>query len=193
MTLSSRAMGWALLALLLATPTLAKGQPGAITVFVLRRSSRWTRPNDRDGSGGQGWPDPERGVPCRTRALLKSNKHTVDEQFKDKVLMPASLTRIFTRCWARSRSRRLDHARALECDGEKTPATLGQEAYRKALKTAFDARRKDAPIFMTWGYSADSHGDLSGEVLDGISKDVPILVCSAPCTSLTSTRRCSFF
>jgi predicted amidohydrolase YtcJ len=32
--------------------------------------------------------------------------------------------------------------------GEKTPATLGQEAYRKALKAAFDARKKDAPI---WG------------------------------------------
>ena len=40
----------------------------------------------------------------------------------------------------------------------------------------FAARKKDAPIFMTWGYSADSHGDLSGEVLDSISKDVPILV-----------------
>jgi predicted amidohydrolase YtcJ len=60
--------------------------------------------------------------------------------------------------------------------GQKTPATLGQEAYLKTLRTAFAARRKDAPIFMTWGFSADSHGELSGEVLDSISTDVPILV-----------------
>ena len=60
--------------------------------------------------------------------------------------------------------------------GQRTPATLGQGAYLKALKTAFADRKKDAPIFMTWGFSADSHGELSGELLDGISKDVPILV-----------------
>ena len=37
MTLSTRAMGWALLALILATPALAKDQPGAITVFIAKK------------------------------------------------------------------------------------------------------------------------------------------------------------
>jgi predicted amidohydrolase YtcJ len=178
MTLSTRAMGWALLALFFATPTLAKDPPGPITVFIAKKIVTMdpTQPTAtavavRDGQilsvGSRQDLEP----------WLKNNKYTVDEQFKDKVLLPGFIDPhlhpllgaiAFQTVWITPEP--------WSVMGEKTPATLGQDAYRKALKTAFDARKKDAPIFMSWGYSADSHGDLSGEVLDGISKVVPILV-----------------
>lgn len=60
--------------------------------------------------------------------------------------------------------------------GRETPATNGEAAYRAALKAAFAARDRSSPVFMTWGFSADTHGELSRAVLDGVSKDVPILV-----------------
>ena len=178
MTLSARAMGWALLALIVATPVMAQNQPGAITVFVAKKIVTMdpTQPTAtavavRDGQ------ILSVGSLQDLEPWLKNNKHAIDGQFKDKVLMPGFIDPhlhpllgaiAFQTVWITPEP--------WSVMGEKTPATLGQEAYRKALKTAFDARKKDASIFMTWGYSADSHGDLSGEVLDSISKDVPILV-----------------
>jgi len=178
MTLSTRAIGWALLALFVATPTLANDQPGAITVFIAKKIVTMdpTQPTAtavavRDGQ------ILSVGSLQDLEPWLKNNKYTIDEQFEDKVLMPGFIDPhlhpllgaiAFQTVWITPEP--------WSVMGEKTPATLGQEAYRKALKTAFAARKKDPPIFMTWGYSVDSHGDLSGDVLDSISKDVPILV-----------------
>jgi predicted amidohydrolase YtcJ len=178
MKLSTRPMGWALLALFVATPTLAKDQPGAITVFVAKRIVTMdpTRPVAtavavRDGEILSVGSLQDLGP------WLKNNKYTVDEQFKDKVLLPGFIDPhlhpllgaiAFQTVWITPEP--------WNVMGQRTPATLGQGAYLKALKTAFADRKKDAPIFMTWGFSADSHGELSGELLDGISKDVPILV-----------------
>ena len=178
MTHPTRAMAWACLALIVATPTPANDQPGAITVFVAKKIVTMdpTRPTAtavavRDGQ------ILSVGSLQDLEPWLKNNKYTIDEQFKDKVLMPGFIDPhlhpllgaiAFETVWITPEP--------WNVMGETTPATLGQEAYRKALKKAFAGRQKDAPIFMTWGYSADSHGDLSGEVLDGISKDVPILV-----------------
>lgn len=178
MTLPTRAMGPALLALILATPAFAQKQPGPITVFVAKKIVTMdpTQPTAtavavRDGQ------ILSVGSLQDLEPWLKGNKHTVDEQFKDKALMPGFIDPhlhpllgaiAFQTVWITPEP--------WSVMGEKTPATLGQDAYRKALKDAFAARKKDAPIFMSWGYSADSHGDLSGEVLDSISKDVPILV-----------------
>ena len=178
MKYSARALGCALLALIVATPTLAKEQPGAITVFVAKKIVTMdpTLPTAtavavRDGQ------ILSVGSLQDLAPWLKDSKHTVDEQFKDKVLLPGFIDPhlhpllgaiAFQTVWITPEP--------WSVMGEKTPATLGQDAYRKALKAAFAARKKDTPIFMTWGYSADSHGDLSGEVLDTISKDVPILV-----------------
>lgn len=108
---------------------------------------------------------------------LKAHPHKIDTQFKDKVLVPGLIDPhmhpllgaiAFQTTWITPEPWNIM--------GKKTPATIGQAAYLKALKTAFAERKKDSPIFMTWGFSADTHGELSAEVLDGISKDVPILV-----------------
>ncbi|MBB4846101.1 putative amidohydrolase YtcJ [Paucibacter oligotrophus] len=108
---------------------------------------------------------------------LKAHPHKIDSQFKDKVLMPGLIDPhmhpllgavAFQTTWITPEPWNIM--------GQKTPATIGQANYLKALKAAFAARKQDAPIFMSWGFSADTHGELSGEVLDGISKDVPILI-----------------
>jgi predicted amidohydrolase YtcJ len=175
---SIRALGGAMLALIVATPTFAKDQPGAITVFVARKIVTMdptlpaaTAVAVRDGE------ILSVGSLQDLEPWLKSNKYAIDEQFKKKVLLPGFIDPhlhpllgaiAFQTVWITPEP--------WNVMGQKTPATLGQEAYRAALKSAFAARKKDSPVFMTWGYSADSHGDLSGDVLDSVSKDVPILV-----------------
>ncbi|MFY7864404.1 amidohydrolase [Roseateles sp.] len=108
---------------------------------------------------------------------LKAHPHKIDTQFKDKVLMPGMIDPhmhpllgaiAFQTTWITPEPWNIM--------GQKTPATIGQADYLKALKAAFAARKKDAPLFMSWGFSADTHGELSGAALDGISKEVPILV-----------------
>lgn len=108
---------------------------------------------------------------------LKAHPHKIDSQFKDKVLMPGLIDPhmhpllgavAFQTTWITPEPWNIM--------GSNTPATIGQADYLKALRAAFAARKQDAPIFMSWGFSADTHGELSGEVLDGISKDVPILI-----------------
>jgi predicted amidohydrolase YtcJ len=174
----TRALVLALLALIVTAPALAQNQPGPITVFVARKIVTMdpTLPTAtavavRDGQ------ILSVGSLQDLEPWLKNSGHRIDEQFKDKVLLPGFIDPhlhpllgaiAFQTVWITPEP--------WSVMGEKTPATLGQEAYRSALAAAFAARNKDAPIFMTWGYSADSHGDLSGAVLDGISKDVPILV-----------------
>ncbi len=178
MTIFRRATGWALLVLLVVTPALAEDPPGAITVFVAKKIVTMdpTRPVAtavavRDGE------ILSVGSLQDLEPWLKDNRYTIDAQFKDKVLLPGFIDPhlhpllgaiAFETVWITPEP--------WNVMGQKTPATLGQDAYRQALKSAFAARNQDAPIFMTWGYSADSHGELSGEVLDSISKDVPILV-----------------
>jgi predicted amidohydrolase YtcJ len=171
-------MACSLLALLVAMSATAQVQPGVITVFVAKRIVTMdpTQPTAtavavRDGQ------ILSVGSLQSLEPWLKGNQYTLNEQFKDKVLMPGLIDPhlhpmlgaiAFQTVWITPEP--------WSVMGQKTPATVGEKEYRAALKTAFDSRNKAASIFMTWGYSADSHGDLSGDVLDGISKDVPILV-----------------
>jgi predicted amidohydrolase YtcJ len=174
----TRAITSALLSMLVAAPVLALEQSGPITVFIAKKIVTMdpTRPNAtavavRDGQilGVGSLQD--------LGPWLKNNKHTVDTQFKDKVLMPGLIDPhmhpmlgaiAFQTTWITPEPWNIM--------GKKTPATIGQADYLKALKAAFAARNKDAPVFITWGFSADTHGELSGEMLDAISKEVPIMV-----------------
>ncbi|WP_295450400.1 amidohydrolase [uncultured Thiodictyon sp.] len=168
----------ALLALAVATQATAQEQPGAITVFIAKKIVTMdpTRPT-ATAVAIRGQEILSVGSLADLQPWLKANPHRIDTQFKDKVLLPGLIDPhlhpllgaiAFQTVWITPEP--------WNVMGQRTPATLGQEAYLKALKTAFAARQKDAPIFMTWGFSADSHGELSGEVLDSISKEVPILV-----------------
>lgn len=168
----------ALLASALAPHGRAQEQPGAITVFTAKKIVTMdpTRPAAtavavRDGQilGVGSLQD--------LAPWLEGNKYTVDRQFTDKVLTPGFIDPhmhpilgaiAFETSWITPEP--------WSVMGQKTPATMGEAPYRSALKAAFAARDKSAPVFLTWGYSEDTHGPLSGQLLDDISKDVPILV-----------------
>ena len=178
LTVTRRVAGYALLALAGATHVTAEEQPGAITVFVAKKIVTMdpTRPT-ATAVAIRGREILSVGSLADLRPWLKAHPHRIDTQFKDKVLLPGLIDPhmhpllgaiAFQTVWITPEP--------WNVMGQRTPATLGQAAYLKALKTAFAARKKDAPIFMTWGFSADSHGELSGEVLDSISKEAPILV-----------------
>lgn len=156
----------------------AQDKPDAITVFIAKKIITMdpTRPT-ATAVAIRGKEILSVGSLVDLQPWLTEHPHKIDTQFKDKVLMPGFIDPhlhpllgavAFQTVWITPEP--------WNVMGQKTPATLGQESYLKALKTAFAGRRKDAPIFMTWGFSADSHGELSGELLDSISKDVPILV-----------------
>jgi predicted amidohydrolase YtcJ len=168
----------ALVAVMAVSTVMAQEDPGAITVFTAKKIVTMdpTRPTAtavavRDGM------ILSVGSLQDLAPWLKGKPYKVDSQFKDKVLMPGLIDPhmhpmlgaiAFQTVWITPEP--------WNVMGHKTPATLGEKAYRAALETAFAERNKDAPIFMTWGFSADTHGELSREVLDGISRDVPIMV-----------------
>ena len=178
LNLARKVAVFALLALAGAIHVTAQEQPGAITVFVAKKIITMdpTRPTATAVAIG-GRKILSVGSLADLQPWLKVHPHKIDTRFKDKVLMPGFIDPhlhpllgaiAFQTVWITPEP--------WNVMGQKTPATLGHEAYLKALRTAFAARRKDAPIFMTWGFSADSHGEFSGELLDSISKEVPILV-----------------
>lgn len=178
LNLARKVAVFALLALAGAIHVTAQEQPGAITVFVAKKIITMdpTRPTATAVAIG-GRKILSVGSLADLQPWLKVHPHKIDTRFKDKVLMPGFIDPhlhpllgaiAFQTVWITPEP--------WNVMGQKTPATLGHEAYLKALRTAFAARRKDAPIFMTWGFSADSHGEFSGELLDSISNEVPILV-----------------
>ncbi|MBS1223067.1 MAG: hypothetical protein H6R23_2687 [Proteobacteria bacterium] len=167
-----------LLALAVTTQATAKEQPGPITVFIAKKIVTMdpTRPS-ATAVAIRGREILSVGSLADLQPWLKAHPHRIDTRFEDKVLMPGLIDPhlhpllgavAFQTVWITPEP--------WNVMGQKTPATNGQDAYRKALESAVAGRMKDGPIFMTWGYSADTHGDLSGDVLDGISRDVPILV-----------------
>lgn len=178
LNLARRVAVCTLLALAGAAQVTAQDQPGPITVFVAKKIITMdpTRPS-ATAVAVRGREILSVGSLADLQPWLKMHPHKIDTRFKDKVLMPGFIDPhlhpllgavAFQTVWITPEP--------WNVMGQKTPATNGQEAYRKALKAAVAGRTKDAPIFMTWGYSADTHGELSGDLLDGISREVPILV-----------------
>ena len=170
-----------LLALGLSQATLAYAQQAAagdITVFMAKKIITMdpTRPTAtavavRDGR------ILSVGSMQELQPWLKANKYTVDERFKDKVLMPGMIdphmhpllgALQFGTVWITPEPWNIM--------GEKTPATVGHDNYMKALKSAFDADPKTEPMFITWGYSQTFHGEMSRALLDTISDTHPIYV-----------------
>lgn len=176
--LMRRAAVGALLALTLVSPVTAQDQPGEIVVFIAKKIVTMdpTRPT-ATAVAVRGGEILSVGSLADLQPWLKAHPHKIDTQFKDKVLMPGLIDPhmhpmlgaiAFQAFWITPEP--------WNVMGRKTPATIGEKDYRDALAAAFAARQKDTPVFMTWGFSADTHGELSIEALDSISKDVPILV-----------------
>ena len=176
--LMRRAAVGALLALTLVSPVTAQDQPGEIVVFIAKKIVTMdpTRPT-ATAVAVRGGEILSVGSLADLQPWLKAHPHKIDTQFKDKVLMPGLIDPhmhpmlgaiAFQAFWITPEP--------WNVMGRKTPATIGEKDYRDALAASFAARQKDTPVFMTWGFSADTHGELSVEALDSISKDVPILV-----------------
>ena len=168
----------ALLAMALAAPAAARQQPDAITVFVAKKIVTMN-PSQPTATAVaiRGREIVSVGSLEDLKPWLALYPHRIDATFKDKVLMPGLIDPhmhpmlgaiAFQTTWITPEPWNIM--------GRKTPATNGQAAYRAALKAAFAARDTSSPVFMTWGFSADTHGELSRDVLDSVSKDVPILV-----------------
>ena len=108
---------------------------------------------------------------------LKTGKYTVNEQFKNKVLMPGFIDpHMHPMLGAIQFGTTWITPEPWSVLGEKIPATIGHDAYLRALKAAFAAAPKTEPMFITWGYNQMFHGDMSREILDAISNTYPIFV-----------------
>jgi predicted amidohydrolase YtcJ len=163
---------------LMATSVAAQDVPSQTTVFVAKKIVTMdpTRPTAtavavRDGRilGVGSVADLE--------PWLKSGPHVIDERFKDKVLMPGLIDpHMHPMLGALQFGTFWITPEAWDIMGTKTPATIGHDAYMKALKAAFAADPKTDPIFMTWGYSQPFHGEMSRAMLDKISNTHPIFV-----------------
>lgn len=108
---------------------------------------------------------------------LTAGKYTVDNRFKDKVLMPGLIDpHLHPLLGALQFGATWITPEPWDIMGEKTPATIGHDAYVKALTAAFAAAPKSDPMFITWGYTRSVHGDMSRALLDKISNSYPIFV-----------------
>ena len=152
--------------------------PGPITVFVARKVITMdpTRPAAtavavRDGQ------ILSVGSLQDLNPWLKGNPYTINDQFKDKVLMPGLIDpHLHPLLGALQFGTKWITPEPWDVMGEKTPATLGHEAYMTALKAAFAAAPKAEPMFITWGYSQNFHGEMSRALLDTVSSTYPIFV-----------------
>lgn len=108
---------------------------------------------------------------------LKDQPHSINQQFKDKVLMPGFIDpHMHPMLGALGFGATWITPEPWDVMGVKTPATLGHDAYISALKAAFAAAPKTEPLFLTWGYNPMFHGELSRQILDEISATYPIFV-----------------
>ena len=108
---------------------------------------------------------------------LKTGSHTVNTQFKDRVLMPGFIDpHMHPMLGALQFGTQWITPEPWDVMGENIPATLGQQAYLGALKAAFAAAPPSEPMFTTWGYSHLFHGAMSRQLLDTISSTRPIFV-----------------
>ena len=164
--------------LILALGAPAQPSPQPITVFVAKKIVTMdpTRPSAtavavRDGRilGVGSLAD--------LKPWLRGATVTVDRRFQDRVLVPGLIDpHLHPLLGALQFGTAWIVPEAWDVMGEKIPATLGHEAYLRALKSAFAAAPAAEPMFITWGYSPMAHGPMSRALLDSISSTRPIFV-----------------
>jgi predicted amidohydrolase YtcJ len=109
---------------------------------------------------------------------LASHPHTIDDRFKDKIIMPGLIdphlhpllaALQFGTVWITPEAWSLHDA--------DVPATTSQDQYRERLVAALAETAGDGkPIFITWGWSAPEHGPMTRAYLDQIAPDRPVMV-----------------
>jgi len=109
---------------------------------------------------------------------LEAHPHRIDEQFKDKILMPGLIDPHlhpllgaiqFGTTWITPEPWSLHDA--------EVPAATTPEQYLTLLKQALaDDRGSETPIFMTWGWQESDHGPVTRAMLDEMSPYRPVMV-----------------
>jgi predicted amidohydrolase YtcJ len=112
------------------------------------------------------------------RPWLASHPHSIDDRFKDKVIMPGLIdphlhpllaALQFGTVWITPE--------AWSLHDSDVPATTSQKQYRERLVAALaDAKGDGKPIFITWGWSEPEHGPMTREYLDQIAPDRPVMI-----------------
>ena len=155
-----------------------EGKPNEITVFVAKKIITMNPSNPfssavavRDGR------ILSVGSLKDLQPWLNSSPYKINTQFKDKVLMPGFIEpHMHPMLGALGFGAAWITPEPWDIMGEKIPATIGHEAYIKALKAAFAKSPNTDPIFITWGYSHLFHGEMSRQILDEISTTKPIFI-----------------
>lgn len=108
---------------------------------------------------------------------LKGKSFTVNNQFKDKILMPGFIdphlhpvmaALLLSTIWITPE--------AWNLIDKKIPATRGHKNYLTALKNAIEQTPTSNKPFISWGYSPFFHGTLTRKDLDALSSNRPIMI-----------------
>lgn len=109
---------------------------------------------------------------------LEAYPHRIDEQFKDKILMPGLIDPHlhpllgaiqFGTVWITPEPWSLHDA--------EVPAATTPEQYLDLLKQALtDSTDSKEPIFITWGWQQSDHGPMTKVMLDELSPERPVMV-----------------
>ncbi len=109
---------------------------------------------------------------------LDAHPHRIDDQFKDKILMPGLIDPHlhpllgaiqFGTTWITPEPWSLHDA--------EVPAATSPEQYMARLKEALEETKDNGePIFITWGWQRSDHGPMTKSMLDELSPDRPVMV-----------------
>jgi len=161
----------------------AASQPSAATVFVARKIITMD----------QGVPeaaaiavDGKRilavGTLDQVKAALHEHPYTVDETFKDKVVMPGFIDEhLHPVLGALTLAVEVIAPEDWVLPGVVHKAAGSEEDYRARLKAAETKLSDPKAWLLTWGYHPLWHGKLNREILDGISATRPIAVWHRSC------------
>ncbi len=122
------------------------------------------------------------GSLASVKAALGDRSYTLDETFKNKVVMPGFIEQhMHPLLAALTLITEVIATEDWELPGKTFKAANSQEEYRARLAAA-DAAMKDPQAWLySWGYHALWHGELSRDVLDQISRKRPIIVWQRSC------------
>ena len=110
-------------------------------------------------------------------AQLDGQDFRVDERFADKVLVPGLINQ-HDHPWLAGLTMS-SHVIAIEdweIPGKRFPKAASQAEYRQRLGELVAAHADPDELFFSWGYHRLWHGELNRDVLDSISRTVPILI-----------------
>jgi hypothetical protein len=110
------------------------------------------------------------------KTSLGNQAFTIDEVFKDKIILPGLIdNHLHPAMAALILPMKFITPFEWRFPDREVAAVQGEKPYRRALQDAV-AQSGNSSWFLTWGYHQYFHGDMSRNFLDSISADKPIIV-----------------